>query len=230
MMLGARILREEAEPLSKTNMKEVKVLKEGLVATMNKYKGVSLSAPQVGHPLRMFVMEEIPDDEVDTEESDGSRKKYPVSCVVNPKIINQSDEEVPGWESCLSIPGLSALIERPVSVDVEYTDENGKVVKRALGGDTARLFLHEFDHLEGLSMLEAVDDNRLIVNTSMVDDFEESCDDIFGDEDEGEMELEEEEEGESDGTKRKLSIDDDSVVDVKSVEKGDGVKRGKKMK
>mmetsp|Transcript_27745 Transcript_27745/g.45107 ORF Transcript_27745/g.45107 Transcript_27745/m.45107 type:complete len:199 (+) Transcript_27745:301-897(+) len=142
----------------------------------------------------MFVFEEAPPETERDEANDASSqmddeqpplpppRTYPVTCAINPSVISRAEDSRPGWESCVSIPGIAALVDRPYTIHVEYTDENGQPVRRTLQGDTARLFLHEYDHLEGLSMLDRVADKRRIVMANMVDEFEMTCDDVFGDE------------------------------------------------
>lgn len=74
--------------------------------------------------------------------------------VFNPRILTYSVEKAYLMEGCLSFPGLFVKIERPVSITVDYNDEDGKVVEAKLHGMEARVFQHEFDHLQGLRFFD----------------------------------------------------------------------------
>jgi peptide deformylase len=100
---------------------------------MVKYRGVGLSANQVGLPYRVFVM---------------GAEKVGFACF-NPEILETNGEDKFD-EGCLSFPGLFLPIKRPSSVKVRYTDMNGVTKEETFGGFTARIFLHEFDHMEGV--------------------------------------------------------------------------------
>ena len=95
--------------------------------------GLGLSANQVGQPYRVFVMR--------TDE-----KPY---AVFNPRVVNVSDKELIMKEGCLSFPLLYLNVKRPDSIRIRFQDENGKTRTEKFIGMTARIALHEFDHLLG---------------------------------------------------------------------------------
>ncbi len=102
-------------------------------------KAVGLAAPQVGVPLRFFVYRKSVSD------------VYRI--VVNPKITWRSTYLKGGYEGCLSFPGHDdQIVQRPDSVRVEYTASNGDEMTRLLTGMEARIFQHEFDHLNGVTI------------------------------------------------------------------------------
>ena len=104
-----------------------------LVETCKKYKGLGLSANQCGFPHRVFVM--------------GTGDDY-IACF-NPKIISTEGEaHMP--EGCLSFPLLELRITRPKKINVEYQDWTGEKHTTSFDGLTARIFLHELDHMEGI--------------------------------------------------------------------------------
>jgi peptide deformylase len=105
-------------------------LAERLLATMSHYGGVGLAANQCGVPCRMFVM--------------GSG-----IIVINPKILTTSEEMARDREGCLTFPGLTLPIQRPEKITVEFYDLSGAKQTFEYGGVTARVFQHEYDHLEG---------------------------------------------------------------------------------
>jgi peptide deformylase len=108
-------------------------LAKRLKMTMKLYSGLGLSANQCGVAERMFVM--------GTEE-------FQIVCI-NPKVIAQGDI-VKDREGCLSFPGLFLSVDRPQWIEVEFTDEFGEVKQARLDGLSARCFLHELDHLNGV--------------------------------------------------------------------------------
>ena len=104
-----------------------------LVETCKKYNGIGLSANQCGFEYRVFVM--------------GSGEEY--VAYFNPKIIS-SKGETHMEEGCLSFPFLNLRITRPAEVEVEYQDFTGVKRNKTFTGITARCFLHELDHMNGI--------------------------------------------------------------------------------
>jgi peptide deformylase len=102
---------------------------------MKEFKGVGLSANQVGLDVAFFV---IGVDDVRLD-------------IFNPKIISSSGE-CDYNEGCLSYIGVTVRIKRPEEIVVEYQNTRGEVVNRTLGGLTARIFQHEYDHMQGLTI------------------------------------------------------------------------------
>ena len=106
--------------------------------------GVGIAAPQVGKSLRLFIMAPKPNPRYpDAPEGE------PMA-VINPVILNASDAKETGWEGCLSVPGFRAPIARHCEIDVAFTDRTGKHLTGRFQGFMARLFQHEYDHLEGI--------------------------------------------------------------------------------
>lgn len=108
-------------------------LATNLIETMNANNGIGLAANQCNIPKRVFVM-----------------KGEPNYACFNPKIINQSDEVILLEEACLSFPGVVVPIKRPKSIRVRFQTPNGEVTTKTFTGMTARTFLHELDHLNGI--------------------------------------------------------------------------------
>ena len=105
------------------------------------HKGVGLSANQIGIEERVFVMM------IDIEAQET------ITCF-NPRIIKESKDEVVMEEGCLSYPELYLEISRPSSIIVKYEDENKNVFKERLEGFSARVFQHEYDHMEGIDFTQ----------------------------------------------------------------------------
>lgn len=111
-------------------------LSRSLLETMREHRGIGLSANQVGLPYRVFVMDGDP----------------PFACF-NPKIVDVSKELISLTEGCLSYPGVAVPIKRPAHVRVRFTEPGGTTMTRKFTGMTARIFLHEYDHLQGVNFL-----------------------------------------------------------------------------
>jgi peptide deformylase len=104
-------------------------------------RGVGIAAPQIGFGARMFVW----DPERDTRKG---RFGHP-EIVINPSIDDSSEETEEQVEGCLSCPGKGADMSRPKWIVVTYTTEQGTKITKRLEGFEARVFQHEFDHLDG---------------------------------------------------------------------------------
>jgi peptide deformylase len=77
--------------------------------------------------------------------------------MINPQIIAHSDVVVPGWEGCLSVPGIRGLVPRYQMIEIAYHDRYGQLQKLELTDFVARIFQHEYDHLEGIVFLDRVE-------------------------------------------------------------------------
>ena len=133
------ILHERVKPCSEDldRHEMSRILKENMIH----YEGIGLSANQIGIGERVFVMIL----NVETEET--------ITCF-NPRIIKRYDDNVWCEEGCLSFPDEIINIHRPNRIVVKYEDEDKKDHKIKLDGLAARVFLHEFDHLEGIVFTE----------------------------------------------------------------------------
>ena len=125
-----------------------KKIKEDLFETMDHYKGIGLSGNQVGIMERVFVM----------YSNFSAREK--IICF-NPKITLASETQEFMDEGCLSFPGLWLKVKRPSWIEAEYEDENCEVIKDTLTGLSARVFQHEYDHMEGTNFTKKVSRLRL---------------------------------------------------------------------
>lgn len=148
---GLPILRERAKEIDK-DYEGLSTLLANMWETMYHSNGVGLAAPQIDKGIRLFVMDSAQifanvtkeDEEFTYPDKPGLK-----SVVINPIIIRKFNDIVPYEEGCLSIPGLREDIMREASIEVEYLDENFEKHTATLHGLTARVFQHEFDHLEG---------------------------------------------------------------------------------
>ena len=133
------ILHERVKPCSEDldRPEMSRILKENMVH----YGGVGLSANQIGIGERVFVMML----NIETEET--------ITCF-NPRIVKRYEDEVWCEEGCLSFPDEIINVQRPDRIVIKYEDEDKKDHKIKLSGMAARVFLHEFDHLEGIVFTE----------------------------------------------------------------------------
>jgi len=109
-----------------------------LKMTMKLYNGIGLSANQCGIFQRVFVI---------------GTEHFQIACI-NPKVVAQSEELSKENEGCLSFPGMFMKIERPIWVDAEFYDETGAFKQIRLEGLTAKCYLHELDHMNGVKFIE----------------------------------------------------------------------------
>jgi peptide deformylase len=79
------------------------------------------------------------------------------TAMINPKIVARSTEVVKGWEGCLSVPGIRGLVPRYQAIEVEYTDRYGKLQKQEFTDFVARIFQHEYDHLDGIVFVDRLE-------------------------------------------------------------------------
>ncbi len=119
--------------------------------TMYHAYGVGLAAPQVGLPIRMFMIDPAPfaeDDEMDEKEKEhlNNLKKT----FINPQIVEEEGEEWAFNEGCLSIPEVREDVFRKPKITIEYLDENFKSHRETYDGLAARVIQHEYDHIEGI--------------------------------------------------------------------------------
>ena len=127
-----------------------RLLEEEMVKLMADENGRGLSANQAGIRARVFVMI--------TENLEGVTTPF---AVFNPKIITTDNEEVVGYEGCLSFPGLMIGVKRPEHVVVEFFDRDKNKCIIRLDGIDARCFLHEFDHLNGVCFTDRISKLKL---------------------------------------------------------------------
>jgi peptide deformylase len=147
---GHPVLRKVAEPLQPDQ-----VLLEPLIAdmweTMYASNGVGLAAPQVNKSIRLFTVDTLQIFEGMNEEE---KKSYPDAPGIKAVFINAQIVSLTGtpWaynEGCLSIPKIREDVMRPDTVVLEYQDEYWQHHQKTFSGLTARVILHEYDHIEG---------------------------------------------------------------------------------
>ena len=165
-LLGDSVLNTKAKLVRKIDG-EVADLAEKMVETMYKHNGIGLAAPQVGVPLRMFVLHVYPDEDEKGNPVYGNSPgevelmpKMPLA-FVNPEIVSYGKELEDFDEGCLSVPGLYAPVTRPTTVVFKAQLLDGREICLECGGLLARAIQHEYDHLDGIVFVQRLRDEDL---------------------------------------------------------------------
>jgi peptide deformylase len=133
---GDTVLHDRAQPVS-TITPEVERLIDDMIETMYAAPGIGLAAPQVGVPLRIFVVD-----------ISVGRDPNALLTLINPEFVEREGTQLEE-EGCLSVPGFNATVVRPTKAVVKGLDRSGKEHRHEASGLLARAFQHEMDHLDG---------------------------------------------------------------------------------
>ena len=140
-------IRQYPDPVLRMKAREVesfdadlRSLVQRMIQLMQDANGVGLAGTQVGTLQRLFVLQ--PDAETEPR------------ALVNPQIVDRSDETATDDEGCLSLIGITVPVDRSVRVALEGKDENGEGVRLELEGHPARVVQHELDHLDGVLIVD----------------------------------------------------------------------------
>jgi len=142
-----RLLRISA-PVRDFESDGIKELLVDMFDTMRAANGAGLAAPQVGVPLRVVIF--------GTDDPTARNPRYPdadpvpSTVLINPVLTALSDEMEEGWEGCLSVPGLRAVVPRHRRLRYLGIDAQGNTIDRIVEGFHARVVQHECDHLDGI--------------------------------------------------------------------------------
>ncbi len=142
---------------------------DDMFETMYQAKGVGLAAPQIGKSIRLFLVDASPfaeDAETEEEEALADFKKV----IINAQIIEESGAEWKYNEGCLSIPKIREDVLRKPKIKVRYLDEKFKEHTETLDGIAARIFQHEYDHIEGKLFTDRISPiRRRLLNSKLTD-------------------------------------------------------------
>lgn len=147
---GDPVLKKVAQDITPDHP-GLKELIADMFETMYAASGVGLAAPQIGHSIRLFVVDASPF----AEEEDGKPSEEPhlkdfKRVFINAYIVEEEGEEWPFEEGCLSIPGIREEVERQPRIVLQYLDEHFKEHEETFEGFAARVIQHEHDHLDGI--------------------------------------------------------------------------------
>ena len=134
------VLREVAQPLDAVD-DHVRAVADRMIELMHEARGVGLAAPQVGLPWRMFVINPTnePGDDL---------------VIINPELSAPGPYTEPRDEGCLSLPGITAEVTRPTEITLNALDRDGQPFTLTSDDFPARVWQHEFDHLDGVLILD----------------------------------------------------------------------------
>lgn len=146
---GDPVLRKKCAEIT-SDYPDLDGLIENMFETMYAAPGVGLAAPQIGLPIRLFIVDATPfaDDDASEEEKaalEGFKKVF-----INAKIIEERGEEWAFNEGCLSIPDITEDVFRKEEIVIEYYDEHFNKHTDTFNGMGARVVQHEYDHIEGI--------------------------------------------------------------------------------
>jgi peptide deformylase len=152
--LGHPTLRQKADRVTEIQSPEIQALIDRLFDIVKSANGVGIAAPQVDVSLQIMVIASRPNP------------RYPDAptmepiALINPKILSYSPELEKGWEGCLSVPDWRGKVPRHPSITVEYTDRTGHLIRSTFTGFVARIFQHEYDHLQGVVFLDRLGEDE----------------------------------------------------------------------
>jgi len=146
---GDPVLKKKAEDISK-DYPNLDALLANMFETMYNAYGVGLAAPQIGLPIRLFLVDTAPFSDEDLSEEEQMKLKVFKRVFINAKILNEEGKEWAFNEGCLSIPDVREDVIRKPTITVEYFDENFQKHKEVFDGLIARVIQHEYDHIEGV--------------------------------------------------------------------------------
>lgn len=147
---GDPVLKKKAKDISKDYPKLDELL-SNMYETMYGAYGVGLAAPQIGLPIRIFLVDTEPfaDDESLSEDEKEALKNFKKT-FINAKILEEEGDEWAFNEGCLSIPDVREDVFRKPKIKIQYQDENFETHTEEYDGLIARVIQHEYDHIEGV--------------------------------------------------------------------------------
>jgi len=159
--LGMDVLRCKAKEVSSIHSDEMQTVISDLFTTLANTNGVGIAAPQISESWRIMIIASRPSE------------RYPYApdmeptLMLNPSFKPLSKAQEKDWEGCLSIPGIRAKVPRFTRIKVSYTNAAGELISQNLEDFVARVFQHEYDHLDGLVYLDRVENNRDIISEAV---------------------------------------------------------------
>jgi peptide deformylase len=153
---GDTVLRKKGKDITKDypNLGE---LVNTMYETMYSAMGVGLAAPQIGLPIRLFIVDTEPfsEDEALSTEEQNFLKDFKQT-FINPKIIKEDGDEWAFTEGCLSIPDIREDVFRQPKITIEFYDELFEKHTKEYKGLAARVIQHEYDHIEGILFTDKI--------------------------------------------------------------------------
>lgn len=145
-LYGDKILRKKVNEVKEVDLETVELIKN-MFDTMHNANGIGLAANQVGANKAIFI--------VDISKVEDYEDTKPIA-LINPRIVEYSDELFTMEEGCLSIPDIRGEVERPESIKIIYRDTNMNEQTLEVNKLMARVMQHEYDHLKGILFTDLV--------------------------------------------------------------------------
>jgi peptide deformylase len=152
LRLGNPLLRQRSMEVDAVDTPDIRDLIADMFDTMEAADGAGLAAIQIGVPLRVMIFG------IEANARYPEVEPIPITVLVNPKSNVLDDTKNGGWEGCLSVPGMRGYVERFSRIRYSGIDQYGNLVEREVDGFHARVFQHEFDHLEGVLYPDLIKD------------------------------------------------------------------------
>lgn len=152
--LGAKVLRLQAQAVTNVHSEETRQIIAAMHTTLASTQGVGIAAPQISVSKQIIIVASRP-----TPRYPSAPLMQP-TVMINPSFQALSENKEKGWEGCLSVPSIRALVPRYTAIKAHYTDEQGSEQIVELSDFVARVFQHEFDHLQGKVFLDRVETNQ----------------------------------------------------------------------
>ena len=156
--LGHVVLRKTAIEVDNILGDECQQLISQMMLAVAQAGGVGIAAPQIHHSLRIFIMCSKPN----TRYPDAPLMEP--TAIINPQILQSSDEKVKDWEGCLSVPSMRGFVPRHSQIKVSYFDQQANEQQKTLTGFVARIFQHELDHLNGLTFIDQLESSKDLIS------------------------------------------------------------------
>ena len=156
--LGNPVIGKKSKSVDNSEDKNFQELIDNMIGTCLDVNGVGIAAPQVYKPVRLFIVASQPNSRYPD-----APKMKPLA-IINPRIIAFSKTSIEGWEGCLSVPSIRGFVARHSYIAVEYTTREGKKAKKTFKGFVARIFQHEYDHIEGKVFLDRVQSTKNLIS------------------------------------------------------------------
>jgi peptide deformylase len=157
LSLGHKILKERCENINQ-DYPNLGQLIADMWETMQNANGCGLAAPQVGQPIRLFIVDSKSTyenlDEPERQDYFDTNDEGIMETFINAQIIASSERCWEDYEGCLSIPDLSQSVKRPWAITIEYVTPDLKKQTKIFSGTTARMIQHEYDHTDGILYID----------------------------------------------------------------------------
>ena len=163
-------LRVKANPVAEITP-EVQRVADRMIHLMREAEGIGLAAPQVGLPWRLFVCDVPPAEDRPADAEPPEATAGTLVCI-NPELSKFSDDLEPYDEGCLSLPDITGAVRRPTEVTLAATAPDGEPFTLRAGGLLARCIQHETDHLDGVLIIDRMQQLSRMKNRRAIRDLE----------------------------------------------------------